>query len=107
MTTPTTPVAVLTLTTDKQTYAPDDVLTLTAVYSDPEQGSQTLTITGTATDAQGNSVNATATVSVISTTDEPMTVTASDSFGDTYATSSDDGKSTVVFTTTVTPPASA
>ncbi len=104
MTTPTGPT--LTLATDKDVYNPGDTLTLTATYSDGTSEQVELTINGTATDTSGGSATASISVQVNVSESQSMDVEATDSFGDTYAVTSNDGKGTAVLTTTVgTPPA--
>jgi hypothetical protein len=95
----------LNVSADKASYAPGDTLTLTVVYSDSNSVAQDLTVTVTGSDAGGASVQATTTVQVITEgTPGPMDISATDSFGDTYAVQSNDGSSTAVLTTTVNPP---
>jgi hypothetical protein len=107
MSTPSAP-PTLTLATDAASYVAGQTLTLTATYADSQAAPATLTITATATDAQNNSVTATADVTVVQQASEQMDVEATDTFGDTYAVSSNtlsNGTGTAVLTTTVTPPA--
>jgi DNA-binding beta-propeller fold protein YncE len=105
----TTPAAAPTISAvaDKATYNVGDTLTLTVTYADAQSGSVPLAITVAGTDAAGNNVTATAQVLVATAgAPGPMTISATDSFGDTYAVSSNDGTSTAVLTTVVgTPPA--
>lgn len=106
MTTPAT-VPTLTVTTDKASYNVGDVLTLNVAYADAASAAAPLTITVTGTDAAGNTVQSTAQVLVTTTgPSQNVDVTATDSFGDTYALVSNDGTSLAVLQTTVgTPPA--
>jgi hypothetical protein len=107
MSTPAQPATpTLTLSTDKQVYVTGDTLTLTAAYADDASSPVQLTITATATDASGSTVNATSQVTVTESAPQPMTVTAADSFGDTYSLVSNDSAGTAVLTAVVgTPPA--
>jgi hypothetical protein len=83
-------------------------VTLTVTYADAQSGSVPLTVTVTGSDAQGNNVSATTQVLVATAgTPGPMTIEATDSFGDTYTQSSNDGTSTAVLTTTVGSPPTA
>jgi hypothetical protein len=99
----------LTLTADKAVYNVGDPIEITATYADDEGSLVTLTISGTATDAAGNTASATAEVQVSTpATAQPMDVTVTDSFGDAYAQVSNDGTGTAVFSSTVgSPPAAA
>lgn len=108
MTTPAAPT--LSLATDKPSYSVGDQIQVTATYSDQSGGGTvTLTISGTATDAAGNTVDASAQVEVITpSSSQPMDVTVSDDFGDQYQQVSNDGTGTAVFTSVIgTPPAQA
>lgn len=112
MTTPTPPASTptLTLTTDASSYIVGSTLTLTADYADVQAAPSTLTISVTATDAQGNTVSATDSVTVVQQVSELMTVVPTDSSNDTYTLVSNtvsNGTGSAIFTTTVgTPPAS-
>lgn len=109
MTTPTPPAVspTLSITTDAEVYNVNDLLTVTAQYSDASASPMTLTISATATDAAGNTVSATTTATVNTTEQQPMQVGVDDSFGDSY-TQVSNAAGTAVFTTTIgTPPASA
>jgi hypothetical protein len=107
MTTPAPAAPTISLSTDKTTYNTGDPLTLTVTYADAQSQPVQLTITATATDAQGNTATGTAVVTVTEQETEAMTVSATDSFNDSYSLVSNDGKGTAVLSTTVgTPPAS-
>ena len=79
----------LSLTTDKSVYNVGDTMTVTATYIDEQTVSETLTITGEATDSQGNTVTATTVVTINSQAPEHMDVTVTDNDGRTYALASD------------------
>lgn len=98
MTTPSSPT--LSASTDKASYAPGEVVTLTAIFSDTNTQTLTVTVTAQATDAAGNVASATTQFNSVITAPEPMTVTASDDHGDVYTQVADDGAGTVVFQTT-------
>lgn len=85
------PAPTVSLTTDKPTYAPGALITATVVYAAPAGSSWT--ITGTATDAQGNQATAIVQIS------DPVTVKVTDSSNRVYTKISDNG-STAVFTAT-------
>jgi hypothetical protein len=105
MTTPVPVTPTLTITADQAVYNVGDTLTLTAAYSDATTAPVSLTISGTATDAAGNTVSATTTVTVNTAGQQPMTITVSDSFGDAY-TQVSNASGTAVFTTVIgNPPA--
>jgi hypothetical protein len=74
----------LSLSTDSDTYAVGDTITVTAEYSDATSAPVTLTISGTFQDTSGRSVNATTNVTVATEEQEPMTGTITDSWGDDY-----------------------
>lgn len=104
MTTPATPT--LSLATDKQVYNVNDPITVTATYDDATATQVELVISGTATDAAGNSVDASVSVPVNTSQPGPMNVDVTDSFGDAYSQVSNDNVGTAVFSGTVgTPPA--
>lgn len=104
----TTPVAVtptLDISTDKPVYNVGDLLTLTARYSDSSVAPMTLTITASATDPQGNTVTATTTATVNTSTQQPMTIGASDTANDQYVIVSNEAGVAVLTTTVQAPPA--
>lgn len=95
----------MSVAADKASYAVGDTLTLTVTYSDSNSVATNLVATVSGTDAAGNSVQAQTTVQVITEgTPGPMDVSATDSFGDTYAVVSNDGSSSAVLSTTVGSP---
>ena len=105
MTTPASPT--VSVATDKQSYAPGDTIIVTVTYADEQTQTESLVVTATATDSAGNSVQGTATVDVVVSAPQPMTVSVTDSFGDPYTESPDQPVGTAVFSGTVgTPPAS-
>jgi hypothetical protein len=108
MSTPAPPVTpTLSIATDKAVYNVGDPITVTASYSDQTSAPVVLTVTASATDANGNTVNATATAMVNTSEQQPMQLGISDSFGDSYVQQSN-AAGTAVFTSTIgTPPASA
>lgn len=106
MTTPaSTPT--LTVTADKASYNVGDTITLNVAYADAASQASPLTVTVTGTDAAGNNVQATTQVLVTTQgPSQPMTISATDSFGDTYSVVSNDGVGAAVLSATVgTPPA--
>jgi hypothetical protein len=107
MTTPAAPTApTLVLATDAASYLVGATINLTVTYADAQSVPSTLNINVSGTDAQGNDVTATTSVIVTQNTSEPMTISATDSFGDTWAVVSNDGVSTAVLSAVVgTPPA--
>lgn len=107
MTTPDANNPTMTLTTDKASYNVGDTLTLTVTYSDSNSVAQDMTITVSGKDTDGNEVSATTKVQVITGgTPGSMEISATDSFGNTYSVTSNDGTSTAVLTTTIgSPPA--
>jgi len=107
MTTPAPAAPTLSLAADKETYNVGDVLTLTAAYSDSSATPVTLTVTASATDAAGNTVNADISVTVNTTEQQPMTIGASDTFGDQYVVQSNAAGVAVLTTTIGTPPAAS
>lgn len=104
----TTPAAVPTLavTTDKASYNVGDTLTLNVAYADAASQASPLTITVTGTDAAGNTVQATAQALVTTAgPSQSVTVSATDSFNDTYTVVSNDGVGKAVLTAVIgTPP---
>ena len=104
MTTPAQP-SVPVVTTDKQSYAPGDPITVTVEYADPANPGVTLTITATVTNSDGTTVSSDASVQVGGAPANPLPVSVTDSFGGSYTQSSNTA-GTAVFTGTVgTPPA--
>jgi hypothetical protein len=89
----------LTLSTDAQSYAPGQTITLTAQYADVNTVQFTVNVTATATDAAGNAVNANTQFQVVTQAPVPMTVTVSDDHNDVWTQVSDNGAGTVVFST--------
>jgi hypothetical protein len=84
---------VAAISTDKQTYAVGETITATMTYSDPD--ARAVTITGTATDAEGHATQATVVINI----SDPVTPAVSDSASHTYTKVSDTG-SVAVFTAT-------
>jgi hypothetical protein len=106
MTTPDTTAPTLNVTTDKDSYVVGDTLTLNVTYADAQTTMATLTVTVTGTDPAGNTAQATTQVAVTNQVSGPVDVSATDSFGDTYAVVSNDNTGSAVLSTTVgTPPA--
>lgn len=105
MTTPAPVTPTLSIATDKTVYNVGEVLTLTAHYTDASVNPVTLTINASATDAAGNTVPASITVTVNTQTQQAMTIGCSDSFGDSYSIVSNDAGVAVLTTTIGTPPA--
>lgn len=104
MTTPAQPT--LSVAADQASYNVGDPITVTVSYADSTVASVTLTITASFTDQQGNAATAETTAQVNTSQSGSMDGTVTDSFGDTYTESSNDGVGTAVFTSTVgTPPA--
>jgi len=104
LTTPTPPAAPV-VTTDKASYSPGDPITITVEYVDPSNPGTTLTVTAVVTNPDGSSSTGTASVQVGAAPANPLPVSVTDSFGDTYTQTSNDA-GTAVFTSTVgTPPA--
>jgi len=95
----------LSLATDKQTYNVGDTLTLTAEYSDSSVAPVTLHVTASASDAQGNTVNAEVDVIVNTQAQQAMQIGVSDSFGDSYTQVSNEAGVAVLTTVIGTPPA--
>lgn len=107
MTTPAAPSGTVTVSTDKQSYAPGDPIQVTVEYTDPDNPGTTLTVTAVVTNPDGSTAQGTASVQVGATPAAPLNVSVSDSFGGTYTQQSND-PGTAVFTGTVgTPPAGA
>lgn len=105
MTTPAPAAPVVT--TDKAAYNSGDPITVTVSYTDPANPGTTLTITGTVTNPDGSTSSGTAQVTVGAAPANPLPVSVTDSFGDSYVQASNDA-GTAVFTSTVgTPPAPA
>lgn len=103
----TTPAPAVTVTADQASYAVGDTITVTVDYTDPANPGTGLTVTATVTNADGTTETATATVSVGSAAAVPLTVSVTDSFGDSY-TQVSNVVGTAVFSATVgTPPAGA
>lgn len=107
MTTPAPVTPTLSVSADKSVYNVGDVLTLTADYSDSSTSPVTLSITASASDAAGNTVNAEVSVTVNTAEQQAMTIGASDSFGDSYSIVSNAGGVAVLTTTIASPPAAA
>jgi hypothetical protein len=101
MTSPTPPT--LTIATDQAAYAPGDLVTLTATYTDPNGQSFPVTVTAAAADDNSppNTVTAqtTFTVNAAAIPAELMEVAVTDSADDTW-TQISDAPGTAVFTTT-------
>lgn len=105
MTTPAP--STVTVTTDKANYNPGDPIQVTVEYTDPANPGTALTVTATVTSTDGSTTTGTAQVQVGATPANPLPVSVTDSFGDTY-TQSSNVAGTAVFTGTVgTPPAGA
>jgi hypothetical protein len=107
MSTPAPVTPTLSIATDKTVYNVGDVLTLTADYSDSTSAPVTLSITASASDAAGNTVNAEVSVTVNTAEQEPMTIGVTDSFGDQYSVVSNAAGVAVLTATVGTPPAAA
>lgn len=107
MSTPAPVTPTLSIAADQQTYNVGDTLTLTAQYSDASVSPLTLSITASATDPQGNTVTAETSVTVNTTEQQPMTLGASDSFGDQYSIVSNAAGVAVMTAVISTPPAPA
>jgi hypothetical protein len=99
MTNPTPPT--LTIATDQPAYAPGDLVTLTATYTDPNGTSFPVTVTAAAADDNDppNTVTAQTTFTVNPPATELMEVAVTDSANDTW-TQVSDVPGTAVFTTT-------
>jgi hypothetical protein len=99
MTTPTPPT--LSISTDQATYAPGDTVTLAALYTDPNGTSFTVEVTANATDSNTppNTATGTTSFNVAAPASELMTITVSDTAGDTYSEVSN-VPGQAVFTTT-------
>ena len=99
MTNPTPPT--LTIATDQAAYAPGDLVTLTATYTDPNGQSFPVTVTAAAADSDTppNTVTAQTTFTVNAAASELMEVAVTDSADDTW-TQISDVPGTAVFTTT-------
>ena len=107
MTTPAPVTPTLSIAADKAVYNVNDVLTLTATYSDASVNAMTLSITASATDAAGNTVTADTSVTVNTSEQQVMTVGCSDSFNDVYSIVSNAAGIAVLTTTIASPPAAA
>lgn len=96
-----TPAGTLTLhiSTDKEAYEPGDTITVTLKAFAPAQ----LTVTGSATAADGTAVSAEATVQV-NVLDPAAQLGISDSFNDSFSIVSNSG-GVGVFSAVITPPA--
>jgi hypothetical protein len=93
------------VTTDKASYSPGDPITVTVEYTDPANPGTTLTITAVVTNGDGSTSTGTASVQVGAAPANPLPVSVTDSFGDSYTQTSNEA-GTAVFTSTVgTPPA--
>jgi len=93
------------VTTDKASYQPGDPITVTVEYTDPANPGTTLTITAVVTNGDGSTSTGTASVQVGAAPANPLPVSVTDSFGDSYVQASNEA-GTAVFTSTVgTPPA--
>jgi uncharacterized protein YaiE (UPF0345 family) len=79
----------LSLTTDKPLYNVGDPIVVTALYTDSQVVSETVTISGTATDSAGNTISATTTVTVNTSTPEHMDVVVTDNDNRTYTLTAD------------------
>lgn len=99
--TPTAPV----VTTDKTTYSPGDPITVTVEYSDPSNPGVTLTVTATVTNPDGTTTTGTADVTVGGSVANPLPVSVTDSFGDSYTQVSNEAGTAVFSSTVGTPPA--
>lgn len=98
----TTPVApTLTIATDQASYTPGQTVTLTATYTDPNGQAFTVTVTAAAADSNDppNTVTAQTSFQVVSPATELMEVAVTDSANDTW-TQVSDVPGTAVFTTT-------
>lgn len=104
MTTPAQPAAP-TVTTDKASYAPGDAITVTVEYTDPANPGTTLTITATVTNSDGTTSTGTASVQVGGSPANPLPVSVTDSFGDSYTQVSNEAGTAVFSGTVGTPPA--
>ncbi len=105
-----TPVAVtptLSISADKAVYNVNDPIEITADYSDSSVAPMTLTVNASATDAQGNTVTASTSVTVNTAEQQPMTIGITDSFGDTYSIVSNAAGVAVLTSVIGTPPAPA
>jgi hypothetical protein len=103
VTTPTPPVApTLTIATDSPSYAPGDVITLTASYTDENGTSFPVEVTAVAADsaAPPNTATATTTFQVVTPAGALMAVTVTDDAGDAWTPSGTPVIGTSVFTTT-------
>lgn len=98
MTTPAAPAPTLTIATDKASYAPGDMITLTATYADSTTASITVSVTASAVDAASNKVSANTSFQVVTSAPAPMTVTVTDDHNDLWTQQSASAGS-VVFTT--------
>lgn len=87
----------LTGSLNKQVFSPGEQIIATLQYGDADNSVEDSTVTWTATDAQGNSVDLTLNYSVRST--DPVTLSYADSSGRTWTESSDNGSVAVETTT--------
>jgi hypothetical protein len=105
MTTPAPVTPTLSLATDKATYSVGDPITVTATYSDSTVAPVQLSITASATDPAGNTVNAEVSVTVNTAEQQAMTIGITDSFGDQYTVVSNAAGVAVLSSVIGTPPA--
>jgi len=94
------------VTTDKASYQPGDPITVTVEYTDPANPGTTLTITAVVTNGDGSTSTGTASVQVGAAPANPLPVSVTDSFGDSYVQASNEA-GTAVFTSTVGTPTAA
>lgn len=78
---------------DKTTYQPDETMTLTVTYADPD--TEAVTVTIVVTDSQGNTSNPAVVTAVV----DPSVLTVTDSSGRVWTKASDNG-SVAVYTAT-------
>lgn len=95
----------LSVTADKATYNVGDTITLTVAYSDSTVAPVQMSITVSASDAAGNTVNADISVTVNTQAQQPMTVGVSDNFGGAWSLVSNAGGVAVLTSVIGTPPA--
>ena len=105
MTTPAPVTPTLSIAADKDTYNIGDTITLTANYSDSSVAPVVMHITASASDAAGNTAQATVDVTVNTQAQQPMTIGVTDSFGDPWVQQSNDGGVAVLTSVVGTPPA--
>ena len=89
----------LALSADKSVYVAGETITVTAAYTDTDTVAETLIITGSATDSQGNTITATTEVTVNSQQPEHTDVTVTDNDGRSY-TLANDAPGVATFTAT-------